>query len=119
LISIKGVCRPTWYGEFEMKIKFGVLAAAAALALTVPAAAFAQPFYGHDDYGRHVEFRRDHDDWRRIELRREELRRQEWRRLQWEREHARYGYVAPYYRALSAGRGFFFTHRSAPHTGRR
>ena len=75
-----------------MNIKTGVLAAVAALALTVPAAAFAQPFYGHDGYGRHVEFRRDHDDWRRVEARRED-----WRRLQWEREHAyRYGY--PYYR---------------------
>jgi hypothetical protein len=83
-----------------MNIKIGVLAAVAALALTVPAAAFAQPYYG--DYGfRHEESRRDHDDWRRIERERE-FRREEWRRLQWEREHAyRYGYsysYSPYYR---------------------
>jgi hypothetical protein len=77
-----------------MNIKTGILAAAAALALTVPAAAMAQPFYGHDDFGRREEFRRDRDDWRRER----EFRREEWRRLQWEREHARYGYGSPYYR---------------------
>jgi hypothetical protein len=73
-----------------MNIKTGVLAAVAALALTVPAAAFAQPAYR--DYGRHEEFRRDRDDWR-VERGRE-LRREEWRRLQWRREHA----WRPYYR---------------------
>lgn len=82
-----------------MNIKTGILAAVAALALTVPAAALAQPYSG--DYGRHEDFRRDRDhdrdDWRRVERERE-LRREEWRRLQWEREHANpYGY-APYYR---------------------
>jgi hypothetical protein len=80
-----------------MNIKTGILAAAAALALTVPAAAFAQPFYGDNGYGRYVESRRDHDDWRRAEREREH-RREEWRRLQWEREHARYGYGYSYYR---------------------
>ena len=81
-----------------MKIKTGILAAAAALALTIPAAAFAQPVYGHDyGYGRHEEFRRDREDLRRMERERE-LRRQEWRRLEWQREHARYGYGNPYYR---------------------
>jgi hypothetical protein len=83
-----------------MNIKTGVLAAAAALALAVPAAALAQPVYGDYGYGRHVEFRRDHDDWRRV-ARERELRREEWRRLQWEREHAvryGYGYAAPYHR---------------------
>lgn len=88
-----------------MNIKTGILAAAAALALTVPAAAMAQPYYGGHDYGRYETSRRDdyrrddwrRDDWRRIERQRE-LRRQEWRRLQWEREHARYGYGNPYYR---------------------
>jgi hypothetical protein len=78
-----------------MNIKTCVLAAAAALTLTVPAAAFAQPVYGHSDYGRYETYRRD--DWRRGERERE-LRRTEWRRLQWEREHARYGYGNPYYR---------------------
>lgn len=79
-----------------MNIKTGVLAAVAALALTVPAAAFAQPYYGHDyGYGRHADVRRDRDDWRRFDYRRAE----EWRRLQWQREHAwRYGYGNPYYR---------------------
>lgn len=82
-----------------MNIKTGIIAASAALALTVPAAALAQPYYGDYGYGRHEEFRRDRDDWRRIERERE-LRREEWRRLQWEREHAyRYGYGAyPYSR---------------------
>jgi len=77
-----------------MNIKTGILAAVAALTLTVPAAAFAQPLYGHGDFGRREEFRRD--DWRRAELRREEIRREEWRRLQWQREH-RLGF-GPYYR---------------------
>ena len=83
-----------------MNIKTGILAATAALALAVPAAAFAQPFYGHDGNGRYESYRRDdyrRDDWRRVERERE-LRRAEWRRLQWEREHARYGFGAPYYR---------------------
>lgn len=81
-----------------MNIKTGILAAAAALTLAVPAAALAQPYYGHD-YGRYDSYRRDRDDWRRIERERE-LRREEWRRLQWEREHAYrgYGYGYPYYR---------------------
>lgn len=94
-----------------MNIKTGILAAAAALALTLPAAAFAQPYYGHgddrgrydsyrrdhdDDRGRYDSYGRDHDDWRRVERERE-IRREAWRRLQWEREHGRYGY-SPYYR---------------------
>lgn len=77
-----------------MNIKTGVLAAVAALTLTVPAAALAQPYYG--DYGRHEEFRGDRDGWRRVERERE-FRREEWRRLQWEREH-RFGYGYPSYR---------------------
>jgi len=85
-----------------MNIKTGILAAAAALTLAVPAAALAQPFYGHDDgYGRYEQRydRYDRGDWRRAERERERIRREEWRRLQWEREHAyRYGYVSPYYR---------------------
>jgi hypothetical protein len=87
-------------GEIDMTIKTGILAAAAALALTVPAAAFAQPSYGGYGYGRYYDsYRRDHDDWRRIQRERE-IRREQWRRLQWEREHAYrgYGYVSPYYR---------------------
>jgi hypothetical protein len=83
-----------------MNIKTGILAAAAALALTVPAAAFAQPYYGHDyGYGRSYDgYRRDRGDWRRFERERE-FRREQWRRLQWERHHAyRYGYGYPYYR---------------------
>lgn len=86
-----------------MNIKTGILAAAAALALTVPAAAFAQPYsgwnYGYgSSYGRYDNFRRDRDDWRRIQRERE-IRREQWRRMQWEREHSyRYGYGAPYYR---------------------
>jgi hypothetical protein len=80
-----------------MNIKTGILAAAAALTLTVPAAAFAQPSYGHD-YGRYDTWRRDRDDSRRGEREREH-RRDEWRRQQWEREHAyRYDYGNPYYR---------------------
>ena len=83
-----------------MKIKTGILAAAAALTLAVPAIASAQPYYGGDN-GRgyaHRDFDR-RDDWRRVERERE-LRGAEWRRLQWEREHARYGYGYgnPYYR---------------------
>ena len=84
-----------------MNIKTGILAAAAALTLAVPAAALAQPYYGHDDgYGRY-ENRYDRGDWRRAERERERIRREELRRLQWEREHAYrggYGYVSPYYR---------------------
>ncbi|MGZ3272454.1 MAG: hypothetical protein ACXU82_00390 [Caulobacteraceae bacterium] len=81
-----------------MNIKTGILAAAAALAMTVPAIASAQPYYGHDGYGRYENYRHDRDDWRRIERERE-LRREEWRRLRWEREHAYRGYgYAPYYR---------------------
>jgi hypothetical protein len=72
-------------------LKTGILAAAAVLALTVPAAAFAQPVYGP-----HYGYR---EDFRGRDLRRDyDVRRAEdWRRIQWEREHAyRYGY--PYYR---------------------
>jgi hypothetical protein len=82
-----------------MNIKTGILAAAAALTLAVPAAALAQPYYGDHGYGRY-EYRHDRDDWRRAERQRERERREEWRRLRWEREHANrgYGYVSPYYR---------------------
>ena len=72
-----------------MTLKTGVLAAVAALAVTVPAAAFAQPFYGPGAYHPYREdFRRY--DWRRdYDFRRAE----DWRRFQWDREHAwRYGY---------------------------
>ena len=81
-----------------MTIKTGILAAAAALTLAVPAIASAQPYYGHD-YGRYETSRRDRYDWRRVERERER-RREEWRRLRWEREHAYrgYGYGNPYYR---------------------
>jgi hypothetical protein len=84
-----------------MTIKTGILAAAAALTLAVPAIASAQPYYG-GGYGRGAYAHRDWDrreDFRRAERERE-LRREEWRRLQWEREHAYRGYgnAAPYYR---------------------
>jgi hypothetical protein len=83
-------------GETIMTIKTGILAAAAALTLAVPAIASAQPYYD-GAYGRGFYAHRDYDrrdDWRRAER----LRQEEWRRLQWEREHAyRYGYgVYPY-----------------------
>jgi hypothetical protein len=79
-----------------MTIKTGILAAAAALALTIPAAAMAQPAYDHASSYRngydsgYRETRADfrHDDWRRIEREREIRRMMEMRRLRWEREHA-------------------------------
>jgi hypothetical protein len=72
-----------------MTLKTGILAAAAALALTVPAAALAQPGnspqygqgYGYD----HSDYR---NDWRRVEREREMRRMMEMRRMRWEREHA-------------------------------
>jgi hypothetical protein len=89
-------------GEKTMTLKIGILAAAAALTLAVPAIAFAQPYYGGDD-GRGYYANRDfdrHEDFRRAEREREWRREQEWRRLRWEREHAyRYGFgYSPYYR---------------------
>lgn len=87
-------------GENVMTIKTGILAAAAALTLAVPAIASAQSYYG--DYGRGYYAHRDYDrpeDFRRFEREREWRREQEWRRLHWEREHAyRSGYGYPYYR---------------------
>ena len=82
-----------------MTIKTGILAAAAALALTIPAAAMAQPYYGHDSYGRYETYRGDRGDWRRIERERAR-RREDWRRLRWGREHSyRYNYgYSPYHR---------------------
>jgi hypothetical protein len=88
-------------GENVMSIKTGILAAAAALTLAIPAIASAQPYYG-GDIGRGYYANRDFDrreDFRRAEREREWRREQEWRRLQWEREHPyRYGYGSPYYR---------------------
>ncbi len=79
-----------------MTLKTGILAAAAALTLAVPAAALAQPYYGSHGYDRHEDFRRfeRHGDFGRIERERE-FRRQEWRRLRFEREHS-YGYRGYY-----------------------
>lgn len=89
-------------GETLMTIKTGILAAAAALTLAVPAIASAQSYYG-GDYGRGYYAHRDYDrrdDFRRAEREREWRREQAWRRLQWQREHAYrgYGYGNPYYR---------------------
>lgn len=71
-----------------MTIKTGILAAAAALTLAVPAIASAQPFYGHD-HGR-VERR---EDVRRFDRERDWRRAEEIRRLEWQRHHGyRYGY---------------------------
>ena len=90
-----------------MTLKTGILAAAAALTLAIPAAALAQPGYGNGynsnsynsgysnngyraapAYGRY-------DDDRRFDREREFRREQQLRRLRWEREHAwrhDYGY---------------------------
>jgi hypothetical protein len=80
-----------------MTLKTGILAAAAALALTVPAAAFAQPAYA-PHYGYREGYR---EDFRRPDFRRDyDFRRaEEWRRIQRQREHAyRYSFGNPYYR---------------------
>jgi len=69
-----------------MNLKTGILAAAAALTLAIPAAAFAQP------YGYGPAFVR-HDDWRRVERERDFRRAEELRRFDWRRDHFRdYGY---------------------------
>lgn len=83
-----------------MTIKTGILAAAAALTLAIPAAALAQPSYGHGQsygydrptYGQSYGYDR-RDGYSRFDRQREIRRQQELRRLRWEREHSyRYGY---------------------------
>jgi hypothetical protein len=76
-----------------MTLKTGILAAAAAFTLAVPAIASAQPYFG-DGYApyRYAPAYRDRDDWRRAEREREWRRAEAMRRLQWEREHAYRGY---------------------------
>ncbi|MEI9890949.1 MAG: hypothetical protein WDN45_10550 [Caulobacteraceae bacterium] len=78
-----------------MNTKTIILAAAAALALTVPAAAFAQPVYGAPAHGYRQDIRRV--EFRRIEREREFRRAEELRRLRWEREH-RHGHGYAHYR---------------------
>jgi hypothetical protein len=91
-----------------MTIKTGILAAAAALTLALPAAALAQTSYGHsNNYGQNNSYGSTYDrgyagasygydrrdDYRRFDRQREWRREQELRRLRWEREHSyRYGY---------------------------
>jgi hypothetical protein len=73
-----------------MNIKTGILAAAAVLALAVPAAALAQPYDGggyHHGYGYAPDWRRD--DWRRVAWERDVRRAEEFRRIQWARDHYR------------------------------
>jgi hypothetical protein len=74
-----------------MTLKTGILAAAAALTLAVPAAALAQPGYG-SGYGYAPSYGYDRsdyrNDWRRVERERQIRRMMEMRRLRWEREHA-------------------------------
>ena len=70
-------------------IKTGILAAAAALTLAVPAFAQAQPAYS---YGYAPAYSYDHGDvrrgdWGRIERERDLRRIEELRRLRWERDH--------------------------------
>ena len=73
-----------------MTIKTGILAAAAALTLAIPAIASAQPYYGHDrGYAPSYESRR-------FEREREWRRAEEQRRWEWQRSHYRSYYGAPY-----------------------
>jgi hypothetical protein len=75
-----------------MTFKTGILAAAAAFTLAIPAIASAQPYYGggaERSYSYAPAYRAD---WRRTEREREWRRAEELRRLQWEREHAYRGY---------------------------
>ena len=67
-----------------MNIKIGVLAAAAALSLAIPAAALAQPVYRHGVVVRE-DIRRD--DGRRFDRAQEVRRLEDLRRLRWERDH--------------------------------
>jgi hypothetical protein len=82
-------------GDETMTLKTGILAAATALTLIVPAAAMAQPYgpgYGYaPGYVRY--------DWRRIERERDFRRAEEFRRLEWQRAHAfrDYGYRGGWY----------------------
>ncbi len=74
-----------------MNIKTGILAAAAALTLALPAAALAQPSYGHSQgYDRPV-YGASYGHDRRAERQREIRRQEELRRIRWERTH-RHGY---------------------------
>lgn len=87
-----------------MNLKTGILAAAAALTLAIPAAALAQPYhgssYGYGDGGRYAsrDYRGDYGryDDRRFDRERE-WRREHERRERWEREHRYYGYGYDYY----------------------
>jgi hypothetical protein len=75
-----------------MIIKIGVLAAAAALSLAIPAAAMAQPVYGHG-FAVREDIRRD--DGRRFDRGLELRRLEDLRRLRWERDHDyRFGHRA-------------------------
>lgn len=77
-----------------MTIKSGILAAAAALSLAVPAAALAQPVYG-PAHGLRVREEIRREDWRRFERDRDIRRLEDLRRLRWERQHDdRFGYPA-------------------------
>jgi hypothetical protein len=78
-----------------MTFKFGILAAAAALTLAVPAIASAQPYYGRD-YGRPVYAPAPGYGYRQVERNRawEWRRAEEARRFEWQRYHGggyRYG----------------------------
>jgi hypothetical protein len=74
-----------------MTLRTGILAAAAALALAVPAAALAQPY---SDYG-YVR----HDEWRRFDRERDWRRAEELRHRHWPRDHDRpYGFHGVYRR---------------------
>jgi hypothetical protein len=67
-----------------MTIKTGILAAAAALTLAIPAAALAQPSHG---YARGYDRPVYGASYGRIERQREIRRQEELRRLRWERAH--------------------------------
>jgi hypothetical protein len=76
-----------------MTLKTGILAAAAALALAVPAAALAQPYYDHGGYRArgYDGYERGwvrHDDWR---WRAPAPRYDGWRRDHWDHDRGGYG----------------------------
>jgi hypothetical protein len=79
-----------------MSVRSIVLAGATLLSLAAPAAAFAQPYWGHD-HGGYREGWQGRDGWRRHEWR----ERERW-------EHRRYGYGYGYGpRCFMARRGFY------------
>lgn len=76
-----------------MNLKIGILAAAAALTLAIPAAALAQPVYGHGPYGAAPAYVRQdvrQDEWRRFDRERDWRRAEELRRLRWEESRFRH-----------------------------